>query len=332
MRRRLVWRVGIGLLGLLTISMLLSVAVGAVPVPLADVWNAITQRDDSNPTHTIIYELRLPRVLLALVVGAALGLVGTAFQGLLRNPLADPYIVGVSSGAAVGAAMSVLLGWAGRWYGLGTSGFAFLFGLGTLLLVIALSRTNGQLRVGSFLLAGVAISASLWGVITLLLLWAGQDLSRVLYWLMGGLLDASWERLGWSLPLIVAGSLLLFSQARELNLYTAGEETAKHLGVQTERLKWLILVGGSLVTAAVVSVAGIIGFVGWIVPHFLRRLTGGDHRFLMPLSALGGGILLLWADTVARVLTRPTELPVGVITALLGTPFFLWMLRKKETE
>lgn len=330
MRRQLVWQVGIGLLVLLIVSVLLSVAVGAVPVRLAEVWSAITQPDASNPVHTIIYELRLPRVLLALVVGAALGLVGTAFQGLLRNPLADPYIVGVSSGAAVGAALSVLLGWSGKWFGLGTSGIAFLSGLGTLLLVIGLSRSNGQLRVGSFLLAGVAISASLWGVITLLLLWAGQDLSRVIYWLMGGLLDTSWERLGWSVPLIAVGSLALFSQARALNLYTAGEETAKHLGVQTERLKWLVLIAGSVVTAAVVSVAGIIGFVGWLVPHFLRRLTGGDHRFLMPLSALGGSILLLWADTVARVLTRPTELPVGVVTALLGTPFFLWLLRKRQ--
>lgn len=319
-----------GLLGMLGVSVLLSVAVGAVPVRLAEIWDALTRLDSTNPHHTIIYELRLPRVLLALAVGAALGLVGTAFQGLLRNPLADPYMVGVSSGAAVGAALSVLLGWSGKWFGLGTSGIAFLSGLGILLFVIALSRENGQLRVGSFLLAGVAVSASLWGIITLLLLWAGQDLSRVLYWLMGGLLDANWERLGWSLPLIAVGGVALFSQARALNLYTTGEETAKHLGVQTERLKWLVLIAGSAVTAAVVSVAGIIGFVGWMVPHLLRRLTGGDHRFLMPLSALGGGLLLLWADTVARILTRPTELPVGVITALLGTPFFLWMLRKRE--
>lgn len=316
------------------LSLLLAITIGSEPIPPLNVWRAlwlkfIHHEGHDLTTQTIVGELRLPRALLALMVGSTLGVVGAAFQGLLRNPLADPYIVGVSSGAAVGAALAVLLGWEGRWYGLGASSFAFVFGLITLLAVIGLARASGQLQVETFLLAGVAVGATLWAVVTLLLLWAGQDLSRVLYWLMGSLMDATWDRLKWCLILLLVGFTLLMSQARALNLYTIGEETACHLGVNTERLKWFVLVGGSLMTAAVVSVAGIIGFVGLIVPHILRRLVGGDHRFLLPLAALGGGVLLIWADTIARLLVRPTELPVGVVTALLGTPFFLWIMGKQ---
>ncbi|MCW5934102.1 MAG: iron ABC transporter permease [Fimbriimonadia bacterium] len=309
-------------------SLLLSLTLGAVPLTLKELWFALTHRAADSPSSAILWELRLPRALLAVVVGGALGATGAAFQGLLRNPLADPYIVGVSSGAAVGAALATLLGIAGQWYGIGASVFAFMSGLGTLMLVMALARRNQQIQVSAFLLAGVAIGASLWAVITLLLLWSGEDLSRVLYWLMGGLLNADWRRLEWCLPPVLIGFLMLMSQSRALNLFTTGEETARHLGVPTERLKGWVLVGGSLMTAATVAVAGIIGFVGWMVPHLLRSLSGGDHRWLIPLSAIGGGIALLWADSIARTLARPTELPVGVITALIGTPFFVWMLRK----
>jgi iron complex transport system permease protein len=206
---------------------------------------------------------------------------------------------------------------------------AFGSGLLTLMLALGLSRQGGQLRIPSFLLVGVSLSASLWGVITLLLVLAGEDLSRVLYWLLGGLLNADWTRLGWASIPALLGCGLLVGQARALNLYTAGEETAQHLGAQVERLKWAVLVGGALATAATVAIAGIIGFVGWMTPHLLRRVVGGDHRALMPLSALGGAILLLWADTLARTLARPVELPVGVITALIGAPLFLWVMRSE---
>lgn len=329
MRRRRAWAVGMGLLGVLGASVVASLLIGAVPIAPAALWKAL--RGGSDPTvETIVWELRLPRVLTAVLVGAALGWVGCAFQGLLRNPLADPYIVGVSSGAAVGAAAGALLGWHTRGYGWGLSLLAFVSGLLTLALVLALSRQGGQLRIPTFVLVGVSLSASLWGVITLLLVLAGEDLSRVLYWLMGGLLNADWQRLRWaSLPALL-GCFALWAQARALNLYTAGEETAAHLGVNLERLKWVVLVAGSLATAATVAIAGIIGFVGWMTPHLLRRLVGGDHRWLMPLSAVGGAVLLLWADTLARTLARPTELPVGVITALVGAPLFVWVMRRER--
>lgn len=329
MRRRRAWALGIGLLSVLGASIVASLLIGAVPIAPAVLWEALRGRSD--PTvETIVWELRLPRVLTAVLVGAALGWVGCAFQGLLRNPLADPYIVGVSSGAAVGAAAGALLGWHTRGYGWGLSLLAFVSGLLTLALVLALSRQGGQLRIPTFVLVGVSLSASLWGVITLLLVLAGEDLSRVLYWLMGGLLNADWQRLRWaSLPALL-GCFALWAQARALNLYTAGEETAAHLGVNLERLKWVVLVAGSLATAATVAIAGIIGFVGWMTPHLLRRLVGGDHRWLMPLSALGGAVLLLWADTLARTLARPTELPVGVITALVGAPLFVWVMRRER--
>ncbi|MCX7993281.1 MAG: iron ABC transporter permease [Fimbriimonadales bacterium] len=329
MRRRRAWLAGWILVCILGASLLASLLIGAIPFTVAELWSALWGQSEST-ARTILWELRLPRVLLAVLVGGALGCVGCAFQGLLRNPLADPYIIGVSSGAAVGAAVGALLGWHQRGYGWAVSLLAFLSGLITLSLTLALSRQNGQLRIPNFLLVGVSLSASLWGVITLLLVLAGEDLSRVLYWLLGGLLNADWQRLEWASVPAILGCLALFVQARALNLYTAGEETALHLGVPVERLKWIILIAGALATAATVAVAGIIGFVGWITPHLLRRVVGGDHRALMPLSALGGALLLLWADTLARTLARPVELPVGVITALVGAPLFVWVMRREQ--
>jgi len=327
-RTRRAWLAGTLLLIGLGASVLLCLLIGAVPLSLAELWDALRGRGDET-ARVILWELRLPRVLTAILVGGVLGCVGCAFQGLLRNSLADPYIVGVSSGAAVGAAVGVLLGWHLRgWIG-AIALLAFGSGLLTLMLALGLSRQGGQLRIPSFLLVGVSLSASLWGVITLLLVLAGEDLSRVLYWLLGGLLNADWTRLGWACAPALVGCGLLVAQARALNLYTAGEETAQHLGAQVERLKWAVLMGGALATAATVAIAGIIGFVGWMTPHLLRRLLGGDHRVLMPLSALGGAILLLWADTLARTLARPVELPVGVITALIGAPLFLWVMRSE---
>jgi len=325
-RTRRAWLAGVILMSGLGASALLCLLMGAVPLSLAELWDALRGRGDET-ARVILWELRLPRVLTAVLVGGVLGCVGCAFQGLLRNSLADPYIVGVSSGAAVGAAVGVLLGWHLRgWIG-AIALLAFGSGLLTLMLALGLSRQGGQLRIPNFLLVGVSLSASLWGVITLLLVLAGEDLSRVLYWLLGGLLNADWTRLGWASVPALVGCGLLMLQARALNLYTAGEETAQHLGARVERLKWAVLMGGALATAATVAIAGIIGFVGWMTPHLLRRVVGGDHRVLMPLSALGGAILLLWADTLARTLARPVELPVGVITALIGAPLFLWVMR-----
>lgn len=326
MRTRRAWLVGTVLLGGLGVSTLLCLLIGAVPLSLAAVWDALRGQGEET-ARLILWELRLPRVLTAIMVGGVLGCVGCAFQGLLRNALADPYIVGVSSGAAVGAAVGVLLGWHLRGWSWAMALLAFGCGLLTLMLALGLSRQGGQLRIPSFLLVGVSLSASLWGVITLLLVLAGEDLSRVLYWLLGGLLNADWARLGWASVPAALGCGLLMLQARALNLYTAGEETAQHLGARVEWLKWAVLIGGALATAATVAIAGIIGFVGWMTPHLLRRIVGGDHRVLMPLSASGGAILLLWADTLARTLARPVELPVGVITALVGAPLFLWVMR-----
>ncbi|MFN7161601.1 MAG: FecCD family ABC transporter permease, partial [Fimbriimonadales bacterium] len=263
MRRRRAWWTGLALLGALGASLLLSLMIGAVPLPIAEIWDALGGGGEET-TRVILWELRLPRVLMAILVGGALGCVGCAFQGLLRNPLADPYIVGVSSGAAVGAALGALLGWHQRGLGWAISLLAFLSGLVTLALTLALSRQNGQLRIPNFLLVGVSLSASLWGVITLLLVLAGEDLSRVIYWLLGGLLNADWQRLKWASVPALLGCLILFGQSRALNLYTAGEETAAHLGVPLERFKWIVFASGACATAATVAVAGIIGFVGWM--------------------------------------------------------------------
>lgn len=280
-------------------------------------------------TDMIIWDIRVPRVLLAVIVGMLLASAGAALQALLLNPLADPYTVGVSSGAALGASAAILLGLQGVLAGFGVPVAAFAVAILTMIIVYALARSGGRVSPHSFLLAGIVVGSFFWALITFVMTLARQDLATIIMWLLGSFAaPAPWAYVVMSLPFAVVGLVVLYAFARDLNVYSLGEETAAHLGVDTELLKMLLIAVASLITAAAVSVSGIIGFVGLMVPHMSRRIFGPDHRLLIPTSALTGAILLVLADVLARSVVSPAELPVGVITAMLGAPFFCYLLRR----
>lgn len=281
----------------------------------------------------IIWNLRLPRVLLGALVGSSLALAGTTFQGLLRNPLADPFTIGVSSGAAAAATLALLLRLlTGLHFPHMVPLFAFAGAVLALFFVYNLARIGGRVPVVTLLLAGVVVSSFLSAVISMLMLLAAQNMHGIFFWLSGGLMMRSWPQLWLLLPYLVVGGAVLYAYSRELNILLLGEESAHHLGVRVETTKKVLLITASLVTAAAVSVSGMIGFVGLIIPHAVRIVTGPDHRLLLPAAALCGAIFLVWADVVARTAMSPLELPVGIITAFVGAPFFIFLLRRKKHE
>lgn len=276
---------------------------------------------------TIVMQIRLPRVLLGALVGIALAIAGTVMQGFFRNPMADPSIIGVSSGAAVGAVAAITLPFALP-FGLELQTAAFVGGVVTAFGVYLIATEGGRTPVATLLLAGIAVQTFLGAVISFMLLRSGRAMDEAVYWLMGHLHYASWSRvhgLAITLPILV---IMLFAYGRDLNVLLLGEEEAHNLGVEVERTKRILLLVSSVVTAMAVAVSGVIGFVGLIVPHMMRLLVGPDHRILLPTSALAGGAFLVAADTVAR--SGPGEIPVGIVTAALGAPFFLYLLRRRK--
>lgn len=320
--------------------MIASVAAGPsdVRIPVRDVVSVILSHIPGGGSHpvtfegadAIVWEVRLPRVIAASLVGALLALSGVALQGMLMNPLADPYTVGVSAGAAVGAAIAEVTGLGLALMGLGGVALAFGTALAAVTLVYSLARVDGRVSVHTFLLAGVVVGTLLWSAIPLVMVVAGkgQDLQRIYFYLIGTLQGADWTRTAILAPFAVAAAVCLRLWAAELNLMTMGEESALHLGVNTESLKRRVLTVGSLATAAAVSVAGIVGFVGLVVPHGARRLVGPDHRDLLPVSALLGAALLVGADLVVRAWLN--DMPVGVVTAVVGAPLFCLLLRRRR--
>jgi iron complex transport system permease protein len=290
-------------------------------------------RDWAVSSEQIILRVRFPRVVLGVLIGASLSLAGAAFQGVLRNPLADPFTLGVSSGASVGAAFLIYFGLQFALFGQWTVPLvAFSTAVLSLWLVLRLAQIDGKLKMETLILSGVVMQAFLGAIVSFLVAMSKQVINEIVYWLMGSL-----EMRGWSYSLIIlpyfcAGFAVLVGFARPLNLFALGERQAAHLGVRVERTKLVVLVVATLLTAAAVSVAGVIGFVGLIVPHLVRLLVGPDYRLILPLSAIGGGIYVLWADTLARTVLSPAEIPLGVITAFLGAPFFAFLLnRHKKT-
>jgi iron complex transport system permease protein len=334
-RRRLVLP---GLALLLLAAVLVAVAFGAVWIPpLASlrliVWKlhlAARPRGIPESTALILFQLRLPRVLLAAIVGAALATAGTVFQALFRNPMADPAIIGVSSGAALGAIVVLLLGAGGALDAMGVSAAAFAGALGTAFVVYRLARLGPNVQVATLLLAGIAVAAIISAVISLLMTFSGQDIRTIYFWLLGGLGARGWQSIVAATPFVVVGIGVAMGSASDLNLTALGEERAAQLGLETDRFKTLMLGTGSLLTAAAVSVAGLIGFVGLMTPHILRLVVGADHRRLLPASILGGASFMILADLAARTALRPEEIPVGAVTAVLGGPFFLYLLRRER--
>jgi len=312
---------------LLVFTMILSISAGAVKIPLQEILNVFLG-GGSETSRTIILNLRLPRAIESAIVGMGLSVVGTFFQGLLRNPMADPYVLGISSGAAFGATIAIILG-----LGIfGLSFMAFVTSLITVFFVYTISRTGTRVSMTTMLLAGIAISAFMSAIISLMMLLNHDEFSRIVFWTMGGFSLINWNSVVFSTPIIIIGSFMMYVFSRDVNAILTGEEVAEHLGVNTELVKKIILVTGSLVTATAVSVGGIIGFVGLIVPHISRLIVGPDNRVLVPFSAISGAIFLTFADLLARVILKPMEIPIGIITAAFGGPFFLYLLIKSKQK
>jgi len=327
-----------GGLVLLTAIALVSVAVGTSGVGAADAGAIVLHRlfGLGSPTwpsasETIVWELRLPRVAGGMLVGAGLACAGTVFQGLLRNPMADPYVIGTAAGASLGAVAALLVPGllpilVGGWLGLGVVQlFAFAGGVLAVVVVFAVARAQGGTPVVTLLLAGYAVSSLLSAGVALLMFVSGDRLGAVVSWLLGSLSGASWPRLAFAAPLIVGSFVLILVRWRRLNALLLGEEQAAHLGVDVEREKRILTGLAALATSAGVAISGTIGFVGLVVPHLLRLAFGPDHRLLLPASMVYGAALLVLADLGARL---AGGIPVGVVTALLGAPFFLWLLRR----
>lgn len=326
------------LLLLLIVSIVVCVHIGhSKEVKSEDVWEALISKLSGKktldtPVMTIVWELRLPRIIAAALVGAALAMAGAAFQGLLRNPLADPYIVGTSAGAAVGGVLAMVFNFRTSFWGV--SGVAILAFIGAMLAmygIYRLSMVGGKIPVDTFLLAGVVVGSFLWAGVSFMLTLANKSLHEVIFWLMGSTQWAGWSGITMLLIYIIIGGTGLFYISHSLNVLTLGDESAMHLGVEVERVKILTIVFATLVTAAAVSVSGLIGFVGLMIPHVVRMILGADHRTLIPASALTGAIYLIWVDTAARTMVAPREIPIGVLTAIMGAPFFLYLLRKRKT-
>lgn len=326
---------------LLAVSIVVSLSIGSAGISVADVWDILLRQlpwlADGQTPHTpgeiaIITQVRLSRVLLAVLVGACLALAGAGFQGVLRNPLADPYTLGVASGSSVGAAFIILFGLQAA-LGIWTIPLvAFTTGTATLFGVFWLSRSKGAMQIETLILSGVILQSFLGAFVSFMVSLSQGVVNQILFWLMGSLAMRSWDNLYMLLPFLAAGMPLLMFYSQALNLFVLGERQAAHLGVHVERTKLTVLIASTLLTAAAVSVSGVIGFVGLVVPHLIRLLVGPDYRLIIPLSAIGGGTFVLWADTLARTALSPKEIPLGVVTALIGAPFFAYLLHRRKLK
>jgi iron complex transport system permease protein len=332
------------LLGLLALSMFVATILGKASIPLPEMARMLLNRlavFDFEPTwravdETILFQIRLPRVIGGAVVGGALATAGVLFQGLFRNPMADPYIIGTSAGAALGATIAMMLPVGVAFLGFGSVPIlAFVGALLTVLLVYRLARVGGKTPVVSMLLAGFVVSGMLTALMFLLIALSDDlhpRIQSVYMFLMGGVSVSGWEQLAVIAPLVLAGVLAARLMAFRLNAFALGEEGAAYVGIEVERDKLVILALGSALTAAAVSISGLIGFVGLVVPHAVRLVLGPEHRLLVPASAAVGAAFVVIADLLARTIISSGELPVGIITALIGAPFFIYLLRRSGRE
>ena len=304
---------------------------GVVTITPRDIMHLLINGTQDKTTNLIIWQLRAPRIVLGALTGAALSTVGGAFQGILRNPLADPYILGVSAGAALGACIGIafqyITGYAFASY---LPLFAFLGAMLSLYLVYKSSKISYSANSTGLLLAGVAITFLFSALITVLLALSRRELHSMIFWLMGDLSAANWKKISIILLPVFIGNAMLFFSALDLNALSLGEEEALHLGINTGRLRIRIFLIGSVIIATVVSFTGLIGFVGLIIPHIARLLVGPDHRIMLPIAAFLGAVFLILCDILARILLAPTEIPIGAITAIVGVPLFIYLLRRKN--
>jgi iron complex transport system permease protein len=324
--RRNVFTLIVALSLVLIVVAVVALALGSVHLPVGEVWAALAGRAPHSEAGIIVREIRLPRVLLAALVGAALAASGTALQALLRNPLADPYVLGISSGAALGAIVAFWIG--GR---LADASPVMAFGGAALTTgwVYLLGRHGGRLASYTLILAGVITASFLSAVILFVLtMLSTRDVRGTAYWLMGDLSVTSNAHFKILVPVVVLGTLALYAFSKDLNVLLLGEEEAAHLGVNVARVETAVFLLASLLTGIAVSVSGAIGYLGLLVPHLGRMVVGNDHRTLLPTAALGGAIFLIISDTLARTVVSPAELPVGAVTAIAGAPVFIYLLRR----
>jgi iron complex transport system permease protein len=305
------------------------VSIIAAKIPLL---GSVVTTHASPVSQEIVLAVRLPRVLAAAIVGVGLATSGATLQGLLRNPLADPYIIGVSAGASVGATIASALGLGfaviGALYAIPL--FAFIGAIITVLIVYTIARNSSGVSMLTLLLVGIAITSLFSAIVTLIRILSSDMALSIVFWLLGSLNLTTWNYVYLALPFTAVGFFVVFYFARDLNAMTLGEEQARHLGVETETVKKILLICVSLMTAAAVSISGIIGFIGLIVPHIVRLLVGSDHRILLPSAALTGAVVLIACDTISRMVLSPSEIPVGIITAIIGGPFFIYLLTTKK--
>ncbi|MFD2193278.1 FecCD family ABC transporter permease [Oceanobacillus bengalensis] len=327
--------------GIVLGTILLGLLESSVHIPIPTILHIVFENslgigwlsDVPKNVEMIIWNIRLPRVLLALCVGASLALAGAAFQGLLRNPLADPYTIGVSSGSALGAVFVIFF--QVTIVGLGSYTLpvvAIVSGLITLFIVFGLVRLSSRsLAIETIILAGIIVSAFIGALTSLIISLGDQDaMTQIIYWLYGSVAMRGWSHVQLIIPFMIVGALILFVHYRELNALALGEEAADHIGVNVKRGKLFILIGASLLTGAAVAVSGTIGFVGLVIPHLVRLVTGPNHKHVLPLSMLIGGAFLILADLLSRTVVAPSELPLGVITGLIGAPIFAILLVKER--
>lgn len=330
------------LLAVLGLTVILGAAIGPAGIGFTDVLAMLLRRlpwlgslvprgDWPENYETIVFQMRLARVILAALVGAGLAAAGVVLQGLLINPMADPYILGISQGAALGATAAMIS--VGGITALGIYSVplvAFLGGMATSIVVYNLARVENRVQMSTLLLAGIAVGLFLSAITSYMMITSGQNVHQILFWMIGGFAGRGWDHVKVLLPYILTGYFIMHLYASKMNIILLGEEPAQHLGINVEKMKKVLLTAATITTASAVSVSGVIAFVGLIIPHAVRLLVGPDHRVLLPTAALTGAIFLIIADALARVVSAPEEIPVGIITALCGGPFFIYLLRKKN--
>lgn len=328
----------VGLLAVFIVVAVFAASIGSVDIAFSTTFKIMLSKlpfIEITPSweesiETIVWDIRLPRVVLAGLVGAALALAGATYQGLFRNPLADPYLIGVAQGAALGAVIGFLIPISRTGLGIGLVPLlAFVGALLSVTVVYLIARVGKTVPVTTLILAGVALGALLGAIVAYLAITSGQLLHGIMFWLAGSFSLSQWSEVQIILPVIAVGTIVILLFSRMLNIMQLDEEQAQQLGINVERLKIILLTAATMVTAAAVSFVGIIGFVGIITPHAVRLVWGPDYRFLLPLSLISGAIFLILADVLARTLVAPSEIPIGVITALCGAPFFLYLLRRR---
>ncbi len=326
---------------LLLLAIILSLTIGSVSIPLSALFNALAARlfgtalagENGQLFTTILFDLRLPHTALVALTGAALAGSGASYQGLFRNPLADPYLIGVASGAGLGAVIAMAIRWPYTTLGmLAVPAAAFLMALASVLLVYLAARVGSSVPTTNLILAGVALGSFTTALTSYLMLHGNNELRRAVVWLLGGASQTGWQPVLGVLPYALVGLVAMILLSHSINVLQFGDEQAAQLGLPVERVRLLVILAASLTTAAAVAFSGVIGFVGLVAPHIVRLVWGNDYRKLIPLSIVGGAVMLLLADVLARRVMAPEELPVGVITALVGGPFFLWVLRRAKQQ